>query len=392
MRAQSLLVVLLSGWILVSCTESPVSVPPVSQIASISDLIRMAGFDPVGMREDGDYVIVEGDIRLSTSDLRRASGLGAHLYHSTYRVDTADANALTVTLVGLAADTAWYNAATDAVAAFNALPNQFLKLSIVGTRDSADIDLELFYNASLVGLAGFPSGGKPYGTIWLDSSEVLTGAQFRWVVAHEIGHALGLRHENLAEQYGSWTYGECGTSGFPNCTTLGDGAYFIPGTLGSGADVNSVMRRGTIGSFTDFSVYDKVALQYLFPLPRVTSVAVTYPGLGSPSFSFSQAPQATLYRLHRCYVVEGYNASYGSFGWSGCEGPVDSTTGATLVHSSVYFTGEANCYYRYSPPEYSEEETIYRQNTYVIEAVFENGSSFTDARGEVFSCVSPYEW
>ena len=75
------------------------------------------------------------------------------------------------------------------------------------------------------GSAGFPSGGKPYGTI-----NIGTGLQSysvdvnEHVITHELGHAIGFRHSDYYNRSIS-----CGGGGH-NEGTAGVGAILIPGT------------------------------------------------------------------------------------------------------------------------------------------------------------------
>jgi hypothetical protein len=87
---------------------------------------------------------------------------------------------------------------------------------------------------------------------------------------HEIGHCLGLRHSDWYD-----TRGSCGQGNGGQQTSLyyDDGrpiGYFhIPGTPADAYDdLNSVMTACTslrIEVTGEFSAYDKIALQYLFP-------------------------------------------------------------------------------------------------------------------------------
>jgi hypothetical protein len=109
------------------------------------------------------------------------------------------------------------------------------------------------------GSAGFPSGGKPYGTI-----NIGTGLQSysvdvnEHVITHELGHSVGFRHSDYYNRAIS-----CGSGG--NEGTAGVGAILIPGTPSTatvgGSVMNSCFRSTESGEWTSS---DRTALNYLY--------------------------------------------------------------------------------------------------------------------------------
>lgn len=84
----------------------------------------------------------------------------------------------------------------------------------------------------------------------LNRTNSLSSSQLTYILTHEMGHCLGLRHSNWQ---GSETEGSYG-------------AILIPGTPQT--DSYSIMNSGGSGgvpSWTDFSAYDKIAVQNLYP-------------------------------------------------------------------------------------------------------------------------------
>jgi Dual-action HEIGH metallo-peptidase len=109
------------------------------------------------------------------------------------------------------------------------------------------------------GSAGFPSGGKPYGTI-----NIGTGLQSysvdvnEHVITHELGHAIGFRHSDYYNKALS-----CGSG--TNEGTAGVGAILIPGTPATsyvgGSIMNACFRSTETGEFTSSDI---TALRYLY--------------------------------------------------------------------------------------------------------------------------------
>jgi Dual-action HEIGH metallo-peptidase len=109
------------------------------------------------------------------------------------------------------------------------------------------------------GSAGFPSGGKPYGTI-----NIGTGLQNysddvnEHVITHELGHCIGFRHSDYYNRAIS-----CGSGGDEGASNIG--AILIPGTPSDarvgGSIMNSCFRSNESG---EWSSSDKVALDYLY--------------------------------------------------------------------------------------------------------------------------------
>jgi hypothetical protein len=110
------------------------------------------------------------------------------------------------------------------------------------------------------GSAGFPSGGKPYGTI-----NIGTGLQnysddvSEHVITHELGHCIGFRHSDYYNRAIS-----CGGSA-SNEGASNVGAIHIPGTPTDarvgGSIMNSCFRSTESG---EWSSSDRTALDYLY--------------------------------------------------------------------------------------------------------------------------------
>ncbi|MCY1041861.1 zinc-dependent metalloprotease [Corallococcus sp. bb12-1] len=110
------------------------------------------------------------------------------------------------------------------------------------------------------GSAGFPTGGRPYGTINIGTGLQSYSADVNeHVITHELGHAVGFRHSDYYNRAIS-----CGGAA-SNEGTAGVGAILIPGTSSTatvgGSIMNSCFRSTETGEWT---ASDKTALNYLY--------------------------------------------------------------------------------------------------------------------------------
>ncbi|NMO13638.1 protease [Pyxidicoccus fallax] len=110
------------------------------------------------------------------------------------------------------------------------------------------------------GSAGFPKGGKPYGTInigvGLQSYSVDVNEH---VITHELGHTIGFRHSDYYDRSIS-----CGGSA-ANEGASNVGAIHIPGTPTTATRGGSVMNSCFSSSESgEWSSSDRTALSYLY--------------------------------------------------------------------------------------------------------------------------------
>ncbi|WP_378173750.1 M57 family metalloprotease [Aquimarina sp. SS2-1] len=145
-----------------------------------------------------------------------------------------------------------------AVNNYNALPNSLkFNLSFGTNFSAADIVVYKVNNVSAGGSAGLPDAqGKPYKWIQINSgTDAFNVNVNEHVISHEIGHCLGLRHQDW------YNLQSCGYTG---SLPAGPPAIWIPGTPTS-PYADSIMLAcfgpNEDGEFTDT---DKIALNILY--------------------------------------------------------------------------------------------------------------------------------
>jgi hypothetical protein len=225
----------------------------------ISNLVE-AGFpaDDIMVAEGAVYVGRDAHVTLEASrEMLQPGKESAEQYRTTNLVST------TVTKICIN-PTSTFNSYANlsagldlAIGNYNALGLTFTMARGPTTGCSANITAQT--TSGTGGSAGFPSGGKPYGTInigtGLNSYSVDVNEH---VITHELGHCIGFRHTDYYNRSIS-----CGSGG--NEGDAGVGAIHIPGTPTTatvgGSVMNSCFRSTETGEFTSS---DKTALWYLY--------------------------------------------------------------------------------------------------------------------------------
>lgn len=354
--------IVLSGLVgLIACADS--STAPLEDLEpqAVANAVAVLGFSPDGMVRWNHGVVVEGDIYLSDSTLRRVTSHGTPVFNDTGGVTEPSLQYMTSTIVGssrvrsikvdlagLSSYPTLADAVRDAMGHWGSVPG--VDISMV-EQSPGDITVTMGYPPpGLVALASWPyqatvSGG-PGPTIVMSSS--LTsypyGAQVLTAV-HELGHTIGFHHDAAP------TIGPAGPEGYSLIygTPLVDSMSVMHNVLGS---------RVWVG----FTPNDRKAAIKLYPL-GITVASASYPG-GVPTVTWDTLPGAVSYEL--VYDEYGFDTDARDqqipFAWSEIVSVVSSPPAIDPYHS---YTGYSFC----STPA-SEKYT-----QYLIRANFPDGST-----------------
>ncbi|MDF1548173.1 MAG: M57 family metalloprotease [Bacteroidales bacterium] len=270
MKKLALISFMIVGVIFISCekemsdvkNEIGISKDVIQKIESLdlntSDLVKTTLERPDGTVEEA--YLVEGCIAISPEQLSSMS-LFDGIQGEQYRTYNLVSSPRTISVIGYtggsnALTTKMRTALQWAVANYNALNIGLSYTLTFGTSYSTKDIVVYKTTGSAGGVAGFPSGGKPYKYVQIFSgTDAYDTNVIEHVITHEMGHCIGMRHTDWSTRQ---SCGQSGESANP------DGAVHIPGTP-TGYDSNSLML-ACFGSGEDgeFGYYDIVALEYLY--------------------------------------------------------------------------------------------------------------------------------
>jgi len=242
----------------------------VSQDALAS--IQRMGFSTNGVKKVAGGYLVEGDILLSNADLAshptspnlmiaqeeqyRTFNLVSATKHPTIKVALSNSSSIH--------QNAFSSAVDLAISRYNA---ESLTIKFLRDDRGGDITIVAYNeNSSTLGSAGFPnSAGDPFSQIKMNTYHYSVGTDatnvnyIGTIIAHEMGHCIGMRHTD----YMSRRY-SCGYGGNEGQSTTGVGAVHIPGTPTKGDRASWML--ACIGDNVNrpFNANDKIALAYVY--------------------------------------------------------------------------------------------------------------------------------
>lgn len=221
----------------------------------ISNLIE-AGYrsEDIMVVDGAVYVGRDALVSLQASEelLQRGEGSKEH-YRTTNLVDTSIVKKICLNPTSTFNSYARLSQGLDlAIQNYNNLALSFTLVRGPSTGCNANITVMTVTGTG--GSSGYPSGGKPYGTISIGTGLMSYSVDVvEHVITHNIGHAIGLRHTDF------YSATSCGSSE----GAAGVGAILIPGTPTS--DPQSVFNSCIpVNATGEFSQYDVIALNYLY--------------------------------------------------------------------------------------------------------------------------------
>lgn len=248
--------------LLYSCSKHDINIENDSKkdVASIREKVARLGFDTTNVIINGEFILVEGDIVLTKSELNKTSPRHASsvdISNGVYPINYSKHKDLKY---HIASTVSGWESAIEAAFTHYQLSN--FNLRFTRTTDVNEADLLIESGSMAVADARFPANGQIGSRIGINTLySYFSEGQKIYVIVHEIGHAIGLRHTN-------WRINEA-EYGVSNGTSVG--AYTIPGTPNSSSnpDPNSVFNGNVTMSpppnWSNFSSFDKIALISLYP-------------------------------------------------------------------------------------------------------------------------------
>jgi hypothetical protein len=263
---QKLICFLLIGGVVFSGCKKDLNTPQQEEISQETlSQIYAHGFGTSDVQKIEEGYLVEGDIVLTEEFLNQQPG-GNFLRianNEQYRTTNLVSGPRNITLAldkKLAAKAGYQQALAVVRDRYNA-ESLTLTFSIVSS--GADITF-VDGHGNFLASAGFPSGGKPYGTVKVNSQSIGTGNTTTFynfagtIMAHEAGHCIGFRHTDYMDR--SFSCG--GAVSNEGASTVG--AIHITGTP-TGPDAGSWMLACiSRNQSRPFNSNDKTALNVLY--------------------------------------------------------------------------------------------------------------------------------
>lgn len=264
----SLIVTLSAVLLLIACKKEANEAQPTQQNEISQDVlsqIKALGFGTSSVQRVEDGYLVEGDIvlteeQLENKPIQQLLRVGDEEQYRTTNLITGLPRTITVRVsTALPNYTAYVTATDAAISRYNVLN---LRIKFARVTSGGQIVLNPApAGAGYYASAGFPTAaGNPYSQILINNPVLgpCAAVTKTSVIAHEMGHCIGMRHTDYMNRSFS-----CGGAAV-NEGAAGVGAIHIPGTP-VGPDPNSWMLACIpCGANRPFNTNDKNALNYLY--------------------------------------------------------------------------------------------------------------------------------
>ncbi|GAB3424225.1 hypothetical protein GCM10027516_24380 [Niabella aquatica] len=295
------------------------------------------GFDTTQISETDSFYTVEGDILINKNLLRRTSPRQASI-RDTASISLLNQRGITVfidpSIPNNSSPDNWRPAIANALQNFNNI-NSNLKFALVSTLP-ADVIFRQglsteFSSSGTIAKALFPHSGIVGGLVIVNFNySSYSTSQKEYILTHEIGHLVGLRHTN-------W-YGKEPQNDIVDGVSVG--AYTIGASpSGSDPDPNSVFNKyynnQSWSSTSGFSSWDIYAIQYLYPInkPNIVGNAIT---CGTDSYTASYIPNGSS-------IIWSVNSSVSTLSCTNCNSTTLTTSGGyTPTLSMILSKGGIN--------------------------------------------------
>lgn len=277
-------------------------------------ILKKMGFSTKSIKDMGNSIIVEEDIRLSKDYLDSISK------SSSFNLKQAMWSTAYLTRAAVSSITVYTNGtlSSDWVTALQAAATNWTNLtgSVITINYSASSGNILVRSdggslgPTTIAAAGFPTNpSTPYSVIDVNIDYGnLTYAEKVYTLVHELGHCIGFRHTN-------WV-----ALGEPQVT--GGGAAWEINHGCPTSDANSVMNGGALKSWNGFSTYDVLASELIYPQwgDYVQLGSAVWPNTYRMTTLNGYAYVVQYDKLYRINMSNGSYTQIGAAVWTGTEG------------------------------------------------------------------------